>query len=516
MGGTAKKTDVNNNNTKRIASNSLVLFARILLITAVNLYAVRLVLGGLGKVDYGIYNAVAGVVMTFSCLLAVLSVSVQRFYSYSVGADDEQQLPRIYSASINIIAVLSVVIVVLFETVGLWFVHHKLNIPIDRMPVVDWIFQCSVLSLVFMFVQIPFTAAVFAHEDMNVYALVSGMDCLLKLVAAMLIKAVVMDGLLFYCICLMGTSFITLCFYVFIARHRYKECHYVGTSDRRLYRELLSFSGWTLYGAFTGMTLIQGSVILVNMFFGPVATAAFGIANTIYNAFVSLTNTIVLAFRPRVIQSYASQAFDYLSMLFSMYNKALMFVLIIVAVPLVIEMEDVLKLWLGDCDVEMVRFSQLFVVYASLLSMHNPITTIMHATGNMKMYQLVVETLMVICLPLAYVLFRIGFPVETLFYTMIGCCVLAHCARVYCIGRYYSRFNSISYLRDLVQSGACVFVLTFLAGYFVHGMLDSGLLRIVLVSASSAVACLMFAYIVGLSGKERDSLISIMNGVIRR
>ena len=229
--------------SKRITKNSLVLFSRILVITAVNLYAVRLVLSGLGSEDYGVFNTVVGVVMTCSCVFPVLAVSVQRFFSYTMGLGDEARLREIFSASINIIIVSLAVLVVLFETVGVYVTGEKLQIPADRLPQAILIFHFAILTFAFSYMQIPYTAAVFSHEDMNVYALISCIDCVLKFIVAWLIGRTPIDGLVFYGAGLSAVTLITLLCYVFIARCRYAECHYIMVKDHRIYRELLSFSG---------------------------------------------------------------------------------------------------------------------------------------------------------------------------------------------------------------------------------------------------------------------------------
>ena len=301
----------------------MVLFLRMLLLTIVNLYAVRLIIKGMGMEDYGIFNAVAGVVTATNVFCGVLALSIQRFFSYALGTHNTKQLNEIFSCSINIILVLSVLTIAFLESIGLWFVHNQLTIPAERMQAALWIFQFAIFTLVCSFLQTPYTAAMFAHEDMGTYTLISTVECLLKFLAAYLIGLVCFDHLEFYSLGLLLCAVIVLLLYVFTAKWRYKECHYRMCYNKELYKKILSFSGWTLFGSIAGTAMLQGNTILLNMFFGTIATAAFGIALQINNAFNSLTSNMVLAFRPPMIKLFAERQFDRLDNLFCIGNKCI-------------------------------------------------------------------------------------------------------------------------------------------------------------------------------------------------
>lgn len=503
--------------SKRITKNSLVLFSRILVITAVNLYAVRLVLSGLGSEDYGVFNTVVGVVMTCSCVFPVLAVSVQRFFSYTMGIGDETRLREIFSASINIIIVSLVVLVVLFETVGVYVTGEKLQIPADRLPQAILIFHFAILTFAFSYMQIPYTAAVFSHEDMNVYALISCIDCVLKFIVAWLIGRTPIDGLVFYGAGLSAVTLITLLCYVFIARCRYAECHYMMVKDHRIYRELLSFSGWTMYGAFAGIGMIQGNIILLNLFFGPLANAAFGVANNIYNAFTSLTNSVVLAFRPRMIQQYAARQYDSLMHLFTLNNKFILYLLSCASIPVVLEMPAIMRLWLGgNVSADMILFSRLFIVYTVILAMHNPITIIMQATGRIKVYHLVTETVMLGSMPLTWLLFTMGMPSFAVFVSMISLCLVAHFARVLCLKRNLDIVSLSQYAVQILLRGVCVLGLSAAAAWCVHRAIDGSMVRLCVVMLFSPCATFAVTYVVGLRREERAAVNAIVKKIIKR
>ena len=296
--------------TKNIASNTFFLFVRMLVITFLNLYIVRVIIRRLGIEDYGIFNTIAGVVTIASFLTGVLSLSVQRYFSFYIGKNDIQKQTEIYSSCINIIAILSIFVILIFETIGLWFVNTQLVIPTARMVAVIWLYQFTIFTFIFSLFQIPYTAAIFAHEDIGIYAIVSTIECFLRLGAALLIGKFMIDNLSLYGACLLISSIIIFTIYIWYSKRRYQECCYTKNTDKRLYKELLSFSGWTLFGNIANIGMQQGNIILLNIFFGATINAAFGVALQINNAFGSLCNSIIIPLRPAMIKAYAELVYQ--------------------------------------------------------------------------------------------------------------------------------------------------------------------------------------------------------------
>ena len=516
----AAETHVNNHEfghrTKRIVSNSFLLFFRMLFVTVINLYAVRFVLKGLGMVDYGVFNAVFGIVMTSSFLILVFSTSIQRFYSYAFGKKDKEMIEELFSASCNILIILSFVILLLLETVGLWYINTCLNIPIDRIYAVNWVFQFASISFLFTLLLVPFTASVFSHEDMGIYALMSCVDYGLRFVVAVLIVTSPIDRLIFYSSGLLVVSIIIFVSYAYIVHKRYEECRYRAVKNRSTYRELLSFSGWTMYGALAGTGMIQGSTLILNFFFGPVANAAFAIANQLYNAFSSLANSIVLSFRPTMIKSYAEENYRYLINLFSTNNKILIYLTGCVAIPIVFEMEFILTHWLDDITPDMVLYSQLFIAYAVLIAMHNPITTIIQSTGRIKKYQLLVQTITLLSLPLAIVMFKFGLPSYYMFVSILFCCVVAHVFRIYCLKELFPDFNVKDYLAHIVIPGAVTISLTVFLTWLIYINISNQIINFVVVFVTSPLILCLLALLIGISKTERVQLIDFVKTNIKR
>lgn len=514
----SQTTTLNNNNkySKRIATNTLVLFARMLIITCVNLYTVRWVLHGLGSEDYGIFNAVAGVVTASTCISSVLALSTQRFYSYSMGRGEQEKLKDIFSVSLNIVVVLAIILLILFELVGPWFVSTQLTIPESRLSAALWAFQFSLLSFVFTLIQIPFIGAVFANEDMGIYALVSTLDCFSKLLIAYLIGHTNSDDLVFYGASMMLEAFIVMLFYMIIGWRKYEECRYARVTDKRLYKQLGSFSGWSFYGALSGVGMTQGSVIILNIFFGPIVNAAFSIANQIYNAINSLSNSIVIAFRPAMVKSYSSLDYKYLEQLFFTGNKALLYLLVIIALPFILETHAVLTFWLGYCTKEMVLFSRLYVIYTICLAMHNPITTIIQATGNIKKYSIYVESLTILSLPICWASFKLGAPSYSIFIVMIGLCSVAHIIRLYMLRNCLHEFTFSKYFRQLICPSIIFITLACCITMISRTLVTDVLRQFFITCTVSSTCCLLLIYLIGVNKQERALINKLAKKLIKK
>ncbi|MBQ9356306.1 MAG: oligosaccharide flippase family protein [Prevotella sp.] len=493
--------------SKRIASNTVVLFVRMFAVMVINLYAVRVILRALGEVDYGLFNTISGVVLTSSFLVTTLAVSIQRFYSYALGEHNNERLSHIFTASTNIILVLTLLLIVVLETIGIWFVETQLTIPSDRVTTVHWLFQFSILTLTFSFMQVPYTAAIFAHERMGAFAVVSLLECLGRLLVALLIgKVVTSDGLLFYGAGLLVVAFLVFTAYATYSRSYFAECHYASAVDRKLYKELLSFSGWTTYSAISGMSIVHGNTILLNIYFGPVATASYAIANQIHNAITALGNSIAIAFRPAMVKSYAEKAYSYLDKLFYVCNKSLLYLLLCVSVPLILEMPIILNWWLAGASAEMTLFSRLFVVFMLLLIMQNPITTIIQASGEIKYYTLLVDSIILLCLPLTWMLYHFGAPGYSCFLVMLFVFCIAHAVRLVCLHRQYPTFSYMKYLQQIVLPGGVVCALSLSTAWWLHRHIDTSVAEFFTVVAVTPIVTLLAAYAIGLTRQEREML----------
>ncbi len=500
-----------NDGLRHIASNSLLLFVRMLAIMVINLYAVRLILRGLGVEDYGIYNTVAGLVGLSSFINGVLDVAIQRFYSFYIGKGDFSKVRETFTISLLIVLILSVVVIILFETLGIWAVNTYLVFPIERSEAVMVCYQMALLTFICSLVRIPFTASLFAYEHINWYAGLSLVECLLRLFVAIAIAYVAIDSLVFYSCAYGIVALMILIAYVIYCKSHYATCSFVKTQNKKLAWDIFSFSGWNFFGALSKVGMIQGTIVLLNIFFGPIITAAFAVATQIQNAFNSFTNAIVLAIRPAMIKSYADNQHEYLNNLFFIANKTLFYLLLLVSLPIILEMRVILEVWLGYVSSEMVLFCQLIVVYVVVLAMNNPITIIIHATGKIKRYTLSVETITLLCLPISWILFKTGAAAHWALYSMIILCVLAHIQRLICLKHEYDEISIRQYLLSFLLVGIAVAVVSYAIALTLHLYDVNIYVKVALwLICFPIVECLLFYY-VGLNGEERG----IVRGLIR-
>lgn len=502
--------------SKRIASNTLALFMRTFVILIINLYAVRLVLRALGEVDYGIFNLIAGIILLGSFINSTLAVAFQRFYSYAIGKRDYGLVKDYFSAGINITLTISFLILVISETFGLYFVCTQLHYPSEMLTTIIFIYQFALLSFLCSLNQLPYTAALFANEDIKTYTVISVLECLGKLSIAILVSCISSHRLFFYGFGLTMISVSVFFLYFIVCRQRYAECHYRYVRFLSIHKELLAFSGWTMYGTMSGIAMLQGSAILLNIFFGPVVNAAYAVANQVYNAANAMCGSIILAFRPSMVRSYAENDYTLLDQLFTMSNKSILYILLCVAIPAIAAMDVVFRLWLGDTPEYSVLFARLFVVYLVLISLNHPIATIIQSTGHVRNYYLSVDSITLLCLPIAWLLFRHGYPPYALFVSMIGVCVSAHIVRVICLWYYYDGFRLGLYLIGFLLPGILVAVVSGLYALFVTRFVESDMLRLFLIIATSPLVTMLIAYAIGTTRDEKAVLAGYCAKFLRR
>lgn len=499
----------NNTRSQRIAANTIILFARMFIVLLINLYAVRIVLDNLGIEDYGIFNAIAGVVTFTSFINGVLELSIQRFYSVAIGENDKKKQNEIFTLSMATIIIASALIFIIMETLGMWMLHTQLTIPTGRLTAAEWCFHASLVTFVFSVLQIPFSAAVFAHEKMNVYAVVSTTDSLMKLFAALLPALLSADKLVTYCLGITLTGIAVFAMYAIYGRMKFEECKMCKTSNTMLLKELLSFSGWTLLGSLAKVGTFQGNTILLNIFFGPVANAAFAVAIQISNAFNALCNSMVLALRPAMIQAYAEKNFFYLNSLFEISNKFILYILITISFPMIYEADEILRIWLPDVTQEMALFTQCMIIYLVCLALNNPITIIIQASGRVKEYFIPVETISLLCLPLTWLFFRMGLSASWTFVSMITTCAMSHVIRLVCLRQSYAPFSIRRYIKSLILPATAIIAAATLLCIFLHNN-ACGIVLHIAICLVLPTSIVLMAILFGISPKERSFILNMI------
>lgn len=369
---------------KRIAKNTLMLYVRMLFSMAVSLYTSRVVLQTLGVSDYGVYSVVGGVVGMLGFLNATMSGATSRFLTYELGRGNKEQLSQTFNAALIVHIGIALLVFVVAETLGLWFVYHKLVIPDGRMTAALWVYQFSILSAIISITQVPYNASIIAHERMDIYAYVEILHTILKLAIVYVLLVFDIDKLILYGLLLFGVTFlIAMINRIYSIRH-YQECCFQMRTQRNIIKGILSFSGYNLFGNFGSIFNRQGTNIVINLFYGVEFNAASGLATTIADSISSFAHNVITAFRPNITKAYAVEKYQEQEQLTLMALKLSIFMIALVSIPAILEMNFIIRTWLGIVPDGMEPFAKL-IVLANLFEIIKYIFVInVHATGNVK------------------------------------------------------------------------------------------------------------------------------------
>lgn len=398
-------------NTKRIAKNTLMLYVRMLFGMLVSLYTSRVVLQALGVEDYGIYNVVGGVVAMFSLLSGSLSAAVSRFLTFELGRKDLERLKKVFSSALCVHALLALVVFILSETIGLWFLNYKMNIPAERMIAANWVFQFSLFSFLLGLFSVPYNASIISHERMGIFAFVGIGDTILQLCIVLLIAygGINADKLILYSGLLVLKGLLFQLFYFYYCRKSFEECRFRLVLDKPLLKDMTGFAGWNFIGASSAILRDQGGNILLNLFYGPALNAARGIANQVNSAIGAFVGNFMVALNPQITKSYAAAEYDYTFSLIFKGARFSFYLLLWLALPVLLNTQYILSIWLNVVPEHAVFFVQLVLIFSMCEAISNPLVTVMLATGKIRNYQIIVGGLQMMNFPLSYLFLKIGF-----------------------------------------------------------------------------------------------------------
>jgi O-antigen/teichoic acid export membrane protein len=501
-------------NTIRIAKNTLMLYFRQILIMLVSLYTVRATLEILGAEDYGIYNVAAGVVTMFGFLSGSLAAASQRYFAFEIGTGDSEQLRRMFSLNLLIYALIALIVVLLAETAGLWFVNHKLIIPPERMKAALWIYQFSIISFVFTIMVTPFMAVIIAHEDMNIYAAVSIAEAALKLVIVFLLKVISLDKLQLYGILICAVTAVNAGIYRTICKSKYQECTFRFYWSKELFKEIAGFTGWNLFGSASGISKNQGVNILLNQFFNPVIVATRSITVSLNNVISILFSNFSIAVTPQIIKSYASnKKEDVIALVFSS-SKYIYYMMYILALPSMFEMPKILSLWLMTLPENLVLFARLAFFDTLICSIGIPLGIAVSATGKIKLYQSVLGIIHFLNFPVCFIVLRLGFPAYSVMIVAIILSLIAFVVRLLLTKRVF--FYSIKkYFFSVLLPICKVSVLSIILPLIIYISMKQSLLRLFLLSGTSVVSICGCIYFLGLNFVERRKITAFVRAKLR-
>lgn len=504
-------------NNRRIAKNTLMLYMRMLFGMLVSLYTSRVLLNALGVEDYGISSAVGGFVAMFSLISNSLSSAISRFLTFELGTGDRQRLSRVFSTSILVQITLALVIIILSETVGLWFLHNKMTIPTDRMTAANVVYQASIVSFVFGLLSVPYGASIISHEKMGVFAFFGIFDVISKLVIVLIIAycSFVKDRLIVYSLLLVFLSLTMQSIYILFCRRNFEECRISLIFDKGIFKEMGAFATWNFIGCTAGLLKDQGVNLLYNVFVGPVLNAARGIAGSVNNAVTSFANNFMTALNPQITKLYAAGDLKYAHSLVERGSRFSFYIILFFAVPILLETEFILGIWLGHYPEHSIDFVRLTLMLSLIGTLSNTLINLQNATGKIRNYQIVVGGILLLNFPLSYLCLKQGMDPESTYIVAIFVDIACLFARLLFL-RKTVRLSMIHFIRYVLVNVTVVTAIAVILPFMIHLAMPYGWQRFLIVGFASVVTVLVSVLYIGCSNNERHFIIEKARSIIGR
>ncbi len=500
-------SDISANN-KRIAKNTIALYVRMLFSMCVKLYTSRVVLNTLGVVDYGISGVVGGVVAMFSFLNTSMASATSRFLTFEIGSGTPDKLRDTFSCAFWLHAIIAFIILILSETIGLWFVANKLVIPTERMFAAHCIYQLSILSMIISILQVPYSALIMSREKMGIYAGIEILHVSLKLIIVFLLLWFNFDKLILYGILLtLITIFISIIYRIYCHLHfNESRIRFVWRPD--IMRPMMSFSGWDLYGNMSVIARTQGVNILLNMFFGPIMNAAATVATQVQGAIMTFAANVLTAVRPQIIKQYAQGNKEHMIALIRNATKINFLLLLFISIPVMAEMDFILDIWLVDVPKHAATFCIYTLLFNFFASMSSVIVTGVHATGNIKRPSLINGTLYLLVIPISYLSFKCGGEAWISYLFNVIAVFIGMLSNAYTLHLYVKEFPLHKFvLSDLLRCLAVLLIVS-ISMYFVKVIMTEGWLRLFISLTVSTTVLSILGYLILLPKSVKEKIVS--------
>ena len=487
---------------KRIAKNTLVLYVRMLFTMGISLFTSRVILQTLGVEDYGISSVVGGVISMFTFINAAMVSSTQRYLNFELVRGDANQLRSVFSTSLQIHALIALAIIVLSETVGLWFLNEKLVIPEARLTAAMWVYQCSILSCAVSIMSTPYNAVIVAHEKMSAFAYISILDVSLKLLVVYLLVVLPFDKLIILAILnLLVQLFIRYIYTLYCHRH-FPESYFQFRFNKTLFKEMFGFAGWSFWGNLAAILYTQGLNMMLNIFFGPIVNAARGIAVQVQSAVQQFVGGFQTALNPQITKNYASNNLPQMHSLMFRSARFSFLLLFFLSLPVLMETNFILTLWLKTVPDDAVIFTQIMICISLIYTTANPCIIANQATGKVKIYQMVVGGILLLILPISYVVLKLGAPAYSVF--IVHFCIesLAQFSRMYML-RKLIHLPLWQYMKNIYIPIVSTVVIAIILPLVVRMQVAEGWLRFLAVGFTCVLSVGASSYFIGFTKQER-------------
>lgn len=489
-------------NNRRIAKNTLYMYFRMFVTLGLSLYTSRIVLKTLGVEDYGLYNVVGGIVAMFGFINGAMINTTSRYITYYLGKNNSKALNNVFSITFIIHLFIALIVLLLGETIGLWYFYEKLVIPDGRQNAALWLYQLSIASAIANIVYVPYNATIIAHEKMNSFAYISILDAFLKLAIALCLIVSPYDKLIFYGCLMFLISLLNVLIYYIYCRTKFSETAFHWFWEKNIVKEMFSFAGWSLFGNFSYLFYSQGINLVLNAFCGPVVNAARGIAVQVEGVIRTFASNIQTAVNPQIIKAYAESEKERFFSLVYMSSKYCFFLLFLLALPIIIETHLILSLWLGDVPDHTVNFVRIILVMTLLDGWSNPLFISNLATGKVRTYQITLSAISYLLMPVTYYALKYTNIPEVVFLCVFVCKILEQIARIYIA---HSQIGLVikQYLIKVVLPNLMVCFISSIIPIASYLMLSRTLTNSLFIMALSVVSVFFFVYAFGMTQAER-------------
>ena len=500
-------------NNKRIARNTLFLYFRMLFLMLISLYTSRVILDALGVEDYGIYNVVGGFVAMFALISAALTSACTRFLNFELGKGDPERQNIVFSTAVTIQWGLAILVAIISEAIGVWYVNNVMVLPPERLTAANWCFQFSVFNFCMNLITVPYNASIIAHEKMKFFAYVSIFQGLAQLGISFMVYYEPFDRLVFYALMLMILQFLIRYMYQVYCRKHFEECHYRFVVDKPLLKHMLSYSVWHLIGNGSAVLKNQGVNLVLNFFFGPAVNAARGLANHVDGAVNQFASNFMMAMNPQITQSYSRGDLKGMFQLVNRGSRFSFYLLFVLALPVIINADYILHIWLKEVPAHTVAFVQLTLISMMISSVSRSLITAQNATGDVRNYQLVVGGILLLNLPLSYLFLYFEMMPEIVVVVAIVVEILAFLARMYMLPFTIKEFRPLLFMRDVILKCLAVIVLAAPIPILIYMYLPENFYTFVLNVCVCMLCSTIVIYFVGCNANERAIIVSAVNKI---
>lgn len=481
----------------------------------VTLYTSRVILQSLGLDDYGIYNVIGGIITMFSFISSTLSTASQRYITFELGKGSSGNMSKIFSICLLLHLALALIVAFIAEPLGLWFIYHKLLIPVERLTAAVWVYQFTILSMIFMFLSVPFNALIVAHEKMNAFAAISIVDATMRLLVAYAIMLCTSDKLIIYALLVFVTQLsVQACYMLYCYRH-FPESHYKYHWDKALVAEMGNFASWSVFGNLAYVTYTQGLNLLLGTFFLPAVNAARGVAVQVQSAVNHFVTSFQTAINPQITKNYATGNLPEMISLVFRSSRFSFYLLMIMTIPVILESEIILKLWLKTVPDYTVIFIRIILLTAWINSIANPLIISVKATGNIKRYESTVGTLMLLILPISYLFLKLGFPPVTVFVVHLCMECIAMACRIL-ITRSLIHFSLRKYAKDVLLRILSVGTVAMMLPGILSMYIEPSVSRFFIICILSVVCSVLSIMLLGLTSGERKFVIAKIKSIVHK